>query len=270
MVRRSGLGAVVAAAAVGCSLITPLDYVGGSPAGSGGRDGTGGTGGAVGGVGNEGGNPEGGTGEGATGGVTMGGASGASGSTNGGFGGSAADGGTGGDAGEGGLGESGSGGSGNAGGGGVSGGGVGGDSAGTAGGGGCAGADLGSDPMHCGACGTVCGAADYCIDGACVSSPCDGLCSDIVNVESGTDGYRMDNIGTAERCFEVVGFQRTMNAAVLICWNFASGRTLEVNGNATPCMTEPGTTLGGERAGGYCVKAGAGQFDYAGFKFRFP
>jgi hypothetical protein len=123
--------------------------------------------------------------------------------------------------------------------------------------------------MHCGACGTVCGATEYCIEGACIASPCDGLCPMFVTVPLAGDGFRMDNIGTVEQCFEVVGYERPSDPAALICWNFVPGRTLEVNGTTVACLPE-GVTLGAERAGGYCLKAGSGDHPYAGFKFPLP
>jgi hypothetical protein len=284
--RRSGLGAVVALAVAGCSLITPLDFVGGSATGSGGRGGASGSGGTTGGRGGAGGtNPEGGMGEGAMGNVAGGGASGRGAGGTAGKGGTAGtggdpEGGDAGDAGEGGMGQGGSAGAGGAGAGGAgkggasglggsSGGKAGDTGAGTSGGGGCAGADLGSDPLHCGACGTTCGAEDYCIDGACVSSPCDGLCETFTSVPLENDGYRMDLIGNGEACFEVVGYVRTMSAPQIICWEFVPGRVLEVNGTVTAC-NPGGVAPGAERAGGYCVKAGAGDHDYAGFKFPLP
>jgi hypothetical protein len=90
-----------------------------------------------------------------------------------------------------------------------------------------------------------------------------------VTVPLAGDGFRMDNIGTVEQCFEVVGYERPSDPAALICWNFVPGRTLEVNGTTVACLPE-GVTLGAERAGGYCLKAGSGDHPYAGFKFPLP
>jgi hypothetical protein len=262
----SSFALVVALAS--CSLITPLDFVGGTAgtpgvggdgagvggggAGSGGTAGTGGDGGAA---------TGGGSGVGAGGGTEAGGTGGD-------------DGGEAGDAGQGGAGDGGTGGhqGGSSGGGsaGASGGGVGGDTAGTSGGGGCAGADLGSDPSHCGMCGTMCEASEVCIDGSCTGSPCDGLCATWLTVPVAGDGYRMDDIGTAEQCFEVTGYAPTMASPALICWNFVDPRTIEINGVPAACMTEPGVPLPEERVGGYCVKVSAGDHWYAGFKFPLP
>jgi len=142
--------------------------------------------------------------------------------------------------------------------------------AGAAGGGGCAGANLDSDPMHCGNCSTVCVGAEQCLDGVCADSPCDGLCGTSVPVSLGSDGFRMDNIGTAEQCYEVVGYERDGSEPTVICWEFAPGRSLEVNGQSIECLLEPGAGVGDPRAGGYCLKAGVGNFDFAGFKFPLP
>lgn len=281
-VGRSGIAVAVTLA--GCSLITPLDFVGGT-AGTSGAGGTGsGAGGRAGGRGGDAGSAgthaEGGTGDGAMGGGGNGVGGGRGGTT--GSGGASGEGGEAGDAGHGGDGDGGTttagaggkggGGTGGDGGGGAgtTGGGTGGDTAGTSGGGGCAGANVESDPMHCGSCGIVCGATESCIDGLCVDSPCDGLCATWVTVPLLGDGYRADNIGTAEQCYEVIGYERTMMAPAFVCWNFAPERALEINGVTAACMTEPGVALPAERLGGYCVKAGAGNHSYAGFKFPLP
>jgi hypothetical protein len=141
---------------------------------------------------------------------------------------------------------------------------------GAAGGGGCAGADLGSDPLNCGSCGNECVGAEECLDGTCADAPCDGLCETSTPVPLSGDGFRFDNIGTVERCFEVVGYVRDGSEPTVICWNFQAPRTLEVNGQAIECVTEPGAGVGDPRAGGYCLKVGAGNHDFAGFKFPLP
>jgi hypothetical protein len=52
-----------------------------------------------------------------------------------------------------------------------------------------------------------------------------------------------------------------------VCWNFAGGRTLRVNGISVPCTSGYGQPLTTERgsAGGHCIQIGAGDFDWAGF-----
>jgi hypothetical protein len=269
-VGRSAVGLAVMAAGVGCSLLTPLDYVGGSAQQAGGSPtGSAGVGGALGGLG--------GSGAQGGGGASVGGSGGADAGAMTGVGGSSAEGGAAGEAGE--AGEGGVGGS--AGMGGVGGvgadGGVGGNAGiggaaggGTSGAGGCPGVNLDEDPENCGTCGNVCADTAQCLNGECIGSPCDGLCPTFVTVLEGGDGFRMDNIGTAEQCFEVIGYVRDGIDPTLVCWNFHEDRTLEVNGAAVACVVEPGADVGAPRAGGYCVKAGAGEFSYAGFKFPLP
>jgi hypothetical protein len=267
----TAVGLAVVAASVGCSLLTPLDYVGSGVQQTGGsrsgNAGAGSSGGADGGSGAQ------------VGG--RGGVGGADGAGTTGVGGSSAEGG---DAGEGGQAGDGDGGTagmggvagiGGVGGVGADGGlggsaGIGGAAAGGMGGGGCPGVNLDEDPENCGACGNVCDDSEQCLGGDCVGSPCDGICPTFVTVSEGGDGFRMDNIGIEEQCFEVIGYVRDGIDPTLVCWNFQEGRTLEVNGAPIACVVEPGAPVGVPRVGGYCVKAGAGEFSYAGFKFPLP
>jgi len=207
--------AVFGAAAAGCSLIIPLDYVGGG-AGNGGSGGTGaGHGGTMGGSTTQGGSSNGaeaGAGEGGfgeVGGGLVGGDSGSSGrggSTQGGGGqggsmggvsgsemggtsmgaiGGSSPGGEAGAGAEGGTsnggvsgsnaGSSGTAGAGRGGRGGASGGGQGGTAGAGMAGMGGCSFDLTSNPQHCGSCTNACAVGDECIDSKCVSSPCDEL-----------------------------------------------------------------------------------------------
>jgi hypothetical protein len=264
MVRAGHSGIALAVALASCSLITPLDFVGGV----GGATGAGGDTAGVGGIGAGTGGTAGTSADGG-GGNTGGGGVGGGGTAQGGS--SGDEGGDSGEAGHGGVGEGGTGEQGGSSGrGGADSAGTGGDTGGTSGGGGCAGADVGSDPLHCGMCGTVCEDTEVCIEGDCVGSPCDGLCETWLTVPVAGDGYRMDDIGTGEQCFEVIGYAPTVAAPALICWNFVSPRLLEINGVQTECLVEPGAPLPSERAGGYCVKVSAGDHWYAGFKFPLP
>jgi hypothetical protein len=205
-----------AAALVGCSLIVPLDYTGGTEPSHdhGGQGGTapfetgGFSGGGVGGTIGDGGMSEGGQGdataeggagdvggasggtEPSTGGNTSAGKGGTSGGT-GAMGGTAGAGGTGNVSGGGAGGSDASGGMDNgglggatvggmSGQGGTSGGGLGGmggmSGSSTAGNANCLDADLNTDPANCGSCGNACGSNQDCADGTCISSPCDGIC----------------------------------------------------------------------------------------------
>jgi hypothetical protein len=78
------------------------------------------------------------------------------------------------------------------------------------------------------------------------------------------DGYRVEPLGSAARCFEVRGYRPNATEARLVCWEFAAGRSLRVNGVVTPCIADDGSPLTKERADGYCIQIGAGGADYAG------
>jgi hypothetical protein len=88
-----------------------------------------------------------------------------------------------------------------------------------------------------------------------------------VILSQGGDGFRADNIGTAERCFEVQGYTPTGTIPRIVCWNFDSGRTLQVNGQSIDCLNFAGYLLSVRRAGGYCVQVSAGGGQDAGFVF---
>jgi hypothetical protein len=250
----------------GCSLITPLDFVGnGQQGGSGGQmaansGGSGADGGFIGAGGtvmSTGGTSEatGGTdGEGGTAGAGAGAGAGAP------SGGAVSEGGSAGTAGMGGA-------------------------AGAAGAGGCAGAeccdvtqtfcaeecvDLMTDAAHCGDCDNACDDDVSCEGGRCLDSPCVGLCDNPMPVSEGSDGFRVDNVGSAARCFEVVNYHRPAMPPSIICWGFADARTLSVNGTLAECMAEPGFSLPRERGKGYCVQMSEGPNDWTGFKLPIP
>jgi hypothetical protein len=82
---------------------------------------------------------------------------------------------------------------------------------------------------------------------------------------SAADGYRVDPLGTAERCFEVVNYLPTETEERIVCWNFDGSRTLQVNDQSVPCLTDAGYALGHQRGGGSCVEVGEGGADDAGF-----
>ncbi|HEY3500221.1 MAG TPA: hypothetical protein VGK73_36270 [Polyangiaceae bacterium] len=286
-------------AAVGCSLITDVDdFIGnppaggqaGSTAGNGATDPVGGS--SAGGAGGEddGGAPVAGGRSGGSSGSSAGSGlmSGTGGSESGGVGGGgsggaggtaarAGDGGTsgdeaggmagGGEAGAGGE-DGGSAGTGGAGAGGSAGnagsGGVGGVS-GNAGKGGCAGADLETDPEHCGECDNPCASNQLCERGECVVSPCAGICAprEILEKNSSNE-FRKDPIGTAAHCYEVTGYMPEQ-APRIVCWNFASGRTLSVNDMSLPCTNGAGVTFPASPDANYCIAIGMGNNADAGF-----
>jgi hypothetical protein len=265
----------------GCSLITPLDYVGGGgTAGVGGSAGTpdpsGGSGLSISGFAGaeDGGDSGGGRAGGTTG---VGGASGRSGAAGGGTGGrdgKSGDGGKAGgepagmggeageagEAGEGGSSGSAGAGSGGAGNGGSAGGGAGGTggkggAGGNAGGGsgGCPGAELDTDPLNCGECGHECGSTELCDERECVVSPCAGLCETRGVLKFNGTAYRADTITQEAQCFETMALARDM--VKVACWNFG-GRTLSINEETIPCDTSNRQLAVGRRNGGYCGQVG--------------
>jgi hypothetical protein len=127
-------------------------------------------------------------------------------------------------------------------------------------------ADVGWDDDHCTGCNLPCPSGETCTDGECLSSPCDGLgCSTVVQLSETAEGFRADNIGTTARCFEAWDYAPTETNARIVCWNFAGGRTMRVNGMDAQCITGEGFALGGPRGGGYCVEISAGDNADAGF-----
>jgi hypothetical protein len=125
--------------------------------------------------------------------------------------------------------------------------------------------DLSSDPAHCGSCVNACPMGQFCTDKKCLKSPCDGLCTGAELVPLSADGFREENFGTNPHCYEVQGYEPTETNARIVCWNFATGRTLSVNGATIPCTADKGEALATKRAGGYCVQVGRGGNTDAGF-----
>jgi hypothetical protein len=70
-------------------------------------------------------------------------------------------------------------------------------------------------------------------------------------------------------CAEVIGYTPLVNPRSIVCWNFQTPHTLELNGSTTiDCRITTGQEFDTPpRMGGYCVHAGAGTFDYRGFEF---
>jgi hypothetical protein len=125
--------------------------------------------------------------------------------------------------------------------------------------------DLAWDPAHCGGCNAACPSGDFCTAGECLSSPCENLCNSPETVSEGAEGFRVDDLGTDARCFEVWGYAPTETNARIVCWEFWDGRSLRVNGMDAQCVADEGYALGDQRGGGYCVEVGAGDADFAGF-----
>ena len=100
--------------------------------------------------------------------------------------------------------------------------------------------------------------------GTCRSSPCDGFCDDPDSVAQGEDGFRAESFGTDAQCFEVMGYVPTETSPRIVCWESGS-RTLRVNGETVPCLTDEGYPLEPHPQGAYCVQVSAGDPPHAGF-----
>ena len=78
------------------------------------------------------------------------------------------------------------------------------------------------------------------------------------------DGLRAEPLGNEARCFEVRNYAPVETTARLVCWEFAGGRTLSVNGQSAPCLTGDGFALTEPRGDGYCIEVSAGENEFAG------
>jgi hypothetical protein len=144
-------------------------------------------------------------------------------------------------------------------------------------------------PTSCGRCGNTCFGEEVCFEGECQvpgaggaggeggasaleTSPCTGLCDDWTRVLAISEGYKVEQFfTTAEVCYEVEGYFDEVvspNEPTIVCWNFAVGRSLEVNGEPVTCSIG-GVAMPAPRVGGYCVHASAGDYEYAGFLLPF-
>jgi hypothetical protein len=118
--------------------------------------------------------------------------------------------------------------------------------------------DLIGDPANCGSCGHACSTGQGCSGGACIETPCAGLCTvqKTFTVTPPT-GYQSGDLGTGAICWET-----TSGLVGGGCSNFTSPRTLSVNGVAMNCA---GWTLPPTRNGGYCIQTTAGDSSWASF-----
>jgi hypothetical protein len=125
-------------------------------------------------------------------------------------------------------------------------------------------ADLSSDLQNCGSCDNSCKSGQACDNGTCRSSPCDGYCANAESLSEGSDGFRIENIGQAERCFAVSKYLPSETNTRIVCWNFDPSRKLYVNGDPVLCLTGSGVALAAKNNGWYCIQVGSGGTDQAG------
>jgi len=87
--------------------------------------------------------------------------------------------------------------------------------------------------------------------------PCAGLCANPV-VFGWTNNYQSGSLGTGQVCRET-----TQPVVGGNCGNFASPRTLSVNGTVMPCNGQNWPTVPAARNGGYCITTTAGNWAWA-------
>jgi hypothetical protein len=92
------------------------------------------------------------------------------------------------------------------------------------------------------------------------TTPCASYCANPTTFSSAS--YVSANLGPNATCH-----QTTATLTKINCGNFASGRTLKVNGTTVACnWTEQ--NLPAKVNNGYCIQASAGQYDWAQFQTR--
>ncbi len=91
------------------------------------------------------------------------------------------------------------------------------------------------------------------------SGPCAGLCSNPVNFTI-NGSYQGNNIGTGALCYQTTSVIHGGN-----CGNFASGRTLSVNGSQRACTYTNWSSVPAARNGGYCIQITSGNYPWAFF-----
>lgn len=93
------------------------------------------------------------------------------------------------------------------------------------------------------------------------NGPCATLCSSPTEFSMAPYGsYNSGNLGTGAVCFET-----TSPIAGGNCGNFASPRTLSVNGVTETCNNQNWSSVPAKRNGGYCIQTTAGNYPWAYF-----
>jgi hypothetical protein len=91
------------------------------------------------------------------------------------------------------------------------------------------------------------------------SNPCDGLCTSPTNITI-NGSYSSGNLGTGSVCRQTTSVVHSGN-----CGNFASGRTLSVNGTQMTCNGGSWSPVPAARNGGYCIAVSAGNYSWGYF-----
>jgi subtilisin family serine protease len=93
------------------------------------------------------------------------------------------------------------------------------------------------------------------------AGPCDGLCNNPTSFTFAfNNNYQSGNLGTGAVCRATTSPVTGGN-----CGNFASGRTLQVNGVTKVCNGQNWQTPPASRNGGYCIQTTSGNYSYAYF-----
>jgi hypothetical protein len=95
-------------------------------------------------------------------------------------------------------------------------------------------------------------------NGSCGASPCAAYCANPTNFTG--PGFQSGSLGTQATCH-----QTTANLSGGVCGNFATGRTLSVNGQQMTCNGPNWSALPAKVNGGYCITANAGNQAWAYF-----
>jgi len=91
------------------------------------------------------------------------------------------------------------------------------------------------------------------------AGPCDGLCTNPTNFTI-NGSYQSGQLGTGAVCRQTTSVVHGGN-----CGNFASPRTLRVNGVLEPCTNTNWPSVPPPRNGGYCYQATPGNYAWAYF-----
>ncbi len=114
--------------------------------------------------------------------------------------------------------------------------------------------DRDTDENHCGRCDNPCAPGGDCVQGVCVETPCQDLCSGAIH---------MDPAGTVKPvgCYELFATDLpNVTVPRLTGWEFKNNFRLAVNGEAWPQFTQGGDhPLGQTRASGWCIEVLSGS-----------